>query len=116
MLPPRETETDEARACLRLLCEVLDKWLQPKIKLYSTPDSSLSVVSFDDLWYVFKPGAEVRTTGRGQIQLCVEFLDCMSCYCPTLTFPETPNPQSDRRPRGACWIVGSSKQPCLRQA
>ncbi|RWA06679.1 hypothetical protein EKO27_g8426 [Xylaria grammica] len=69
MFAPNETETEEARECLKLLCDVLEKWLQPKIILYATPNLCLSMICFDDLWYVFKPGAEVRTRGKGQIQL-----------------------------------------------
>ncbi|KAI1288156.1 P-loop containing nucleoside triphosphate hydrolase protein [Xylaria venustula] len=69
MFAPNETETDEARECLQILCEVLDKWFKPKIELYSSPNFCVTLVRFDDLWYVFKPGAEVRTRGKSQIQL-----------------------------------------------
>ncbi|KAI0392839.1 P-loop containing nucleoside triphosphate hydrolase protein [Xylariaceae sp. FL0594] len=55
--PQKQTETMEARECLRLLCTVLDRYLQPKIQLYSAPDSSVSTVSIDDLLRV------VRVTG-----------------------------------------------------
>ncbi|KAI1770757.1 P-loop containing nucleoside triphosphate hydrolase protein [Hypoxylon cercidicola] len=66
--PAPETEADEAQSHLRLLCEMIDEYLQPKLKRFQTKSIS-STVSFDDLWYLFRTGDEVVTTGASQIQL-----------------------------------------------
>lgn len=62
-------DSKEARDHLRLLCDVLDTYLQPKIAMRDLLNPRLQQVSFDDLWYLFKPGDEVRTPGKNQIQL-----------------------------------------------
>ncbi|KAI0860003.1 P-loop containing nucleoside triphosphate hydrolase protein [Xylaria cubensis] len=67
--PPKETETAEARESLRLLCSVLDQYLQPKIDIRFGSSQVPSTITYEDLWYLFKAGDEVRTTGKDQIQL-----------------------------------------------
>ncbi|KAI0544468.1 P-loop containing nucleoside triphosphate hydrolase protein [Xylaria curta] len=67
--PPKETETVEARDSLRLLCSVLDQYLQPKVNFRFGSSQVPSTITFEDLWYLFKAGDEVRTTGKDQIQL-----------------------------------------------
>ncbi|KAI8962532.1 P-loop containing nucleoside triphosphate hydrolase protein [Daldinia sp. FL1419] len=66
---PKETETDEARTHLGLLCDAMDKYLKPKINMRHRRGHFRQRISFDDLWYIFKTGIEVRTTGKSQVQL-----------------------------------------------
>ncbi|KAI1172358.1 P-loop containing nucleoside triphosphate hydrolase protein [Nemania sp. FL0916] len=67
--PEKETETKEAKESLHLLCSVLDQYLQPKINFRSHASPLPSTIAFEDLWYLFKTGDEVRTTGKHQIQM-----------------------------------------------
>lgn len=67
--PPRETQSLEALQQLKLLCQVMDDSLGRQIKLQESLDHNVRKVTFNDLWYIFKPGYEVRTPGDSQIQL-----------------------------------------------
>ncbi|KAI1479345.1 P-loop containing nucleoside triphosphate hydrolase protein [Daldinia eschscholtzii] len=66
---PNETETEEAQVHLGLLCEMMRKYLQPKINLRHRLNPIGQMVYFEDLWYIFKTGDEVSTTGKSQVQL-----------------------------------------------
>ncbi|KAK6948964.1 hypothetical protein Daesc_009036 [Daldinia eschscholtzii] len=66
---PNETETEEAQVHLGLLCEMMRKYLQPKISLRHRLSPIGQMVNFEDLWYIFKTGDEVSTTGKSQVQL-----------------------------------------------
>ncbi|KAI2782628.1 P-loop containing nucleoside triphosphate hydrolase protein [Daldinia loculata] len=66
---PNETETEEAKAHLGLLCDMIRKYLQPKVNLRHRLSPIGQMVYFEDLWYIFKTGDEVRTTGKSQVQL-----------------------------------------------
>lgn len=70
-LPLKETDDKEAFQYLLELNSVLDKYFDRQIKLYQELSPEVSKVRFDDLWYIFKPGGEVRTPGDTRIQLSV---------------------------------------------
>lgn len=76
--PANETDTDEAGDQLRLLCKLFDMYLQPKIEMRHGFNPNFEQVSFDDLWYIFKPGDEIRTPGKNQIQLWVALFEYIS--------------------------------------
>lgn len=67
----RNVDNDGVKVQLDLLCKVLDEYFSPKILIRQKLDSSIKNVCFDDLWYIFKPGDEVRTPAESQIQLYV---------------------------------------------
>ena len=67
--PPKETQSLEALQQLKLLCQVMDDYLGRQIELQKSLDHNVRKVTFNDLWYIFKPGYEVRTPGDSQIQL-----------------------------------------------
>lgn len=67
--PIKETQSSEARDHLRLLCSVIDNNLGPQIQLRWNLGPDMSKITFGGLWYIFKPGCEVRTPGKTQIQL-----------------------------------------------
>jgi hypothetical protein len=66
---PKVDEITQTREHLGVLCQVLNVHLQPQIQLQLGLTVDSPKVTFSDLWYVFKPGYEVRTSGRSQIQL-----------------------------------------------
>lgn len=67
--PLKETRSLEALQQLKLLCQVMDDHLGRQIELQESLDHNVRKVTFNDLWYIFKPGYEVRTPGDSQIQL-----------------------------------------------
>lgn len=69
--PPKETQSLEALQQLKLLCQVMDDSLGRQIELQESLDHDVKKVTFNDLWYIFKPGYEVRTPGDAQIQVYV---------------------------------------------
>jgi hypothetical protein len=71
-------EAEEAREHLRVLCDVIKTYLQPQLQLQQGLTADVPKVSFDDLWYLYKPGYEIRTSGSKQIQLQVHRLPSSS--------------------------------------
>ncbi|KAL4947647.1 hypothetical protein BDW69DRAFT_109890 [Aspergillus filifer] len=66
--PANITETRNARDQLRLLCTLIDQHFKPQIELLRNLNPGSSTVTFHNLWYIFKPGYEVRTRSS-RIQL-----------------------------------------------
>lgn len=64
-------EMQDALRQLQLLHDVMQKYLSPKIDIFrgNINVSDGNRVAFSDLWCLFKIGTEVRTSGKGQIQL-----------------------------------------------
>jgi hypothetical protein len=62
-------QTAETREHLGVLCDVLRIYLQPQIQLQMGLTVDVPRVTFSDLWYIFKPGYEIRTSGSSQVQL-----------------------------------------------
>ncbi|KAI9662333.1 MAG: hypothetical protein M1821_008500 [Bathelium mastoideum] len=67
--PEKETETMEAQNLLRLLCTTINTCFKPQVELLHNLSPDSGKVKFTDLWYLFKPGYEVRTPGNSRIQL-----------------------------------------------
>jgi hypothetical protein len=67
--PLKDTEGKEALDYLAKLCSVLDQYFTRQIKLYKELSPEVSKAQFNDLWYIFKPGCEVRTPGDARIQM-----------------------------------------------
>lgn len=67
--PANETESLKALEELRLLCDTMDHYLGRQMRLQRGLDPTVTKVTFNDLWYIFKPGYEVRTPGESQIQV-----------------------------------------------
>ncbi|KAK8137257.1 hypothetical protein PG984_005197 [Apiospora sp. TS-2023a] len=67
--PVKETESVEARDQLKLLCETVDTYLQPQTLLHGPLSAESPKVEFHELWYIFRPGCEVRTRDPCQIQV-----------------------------------------------
>lgn len=70
-LPLKETNNKEAFQYLSELGSVLDRYFDRQIKIYQGLSPEVCKVRFDDLWYIYKPGDEVRTPGDTRIQLSV---------------------------------------------
>ncbi|KAL1852883.1 hypothetical protein Daus18300_011965 [Diaporthe australafricana] len=69
MGPVKETDSVEARDQLRILCQMVDIYLRPKVILHKGLNPDTAKVAFHEWWYVFRPGTEVRTRDASQIQL-----------------------------------------------
>ena len=69
--PENNTQTPEALQQLRILCSMIDQYFQPQMKLLRGLSPEFVKIRFIDLWYLFKPGYEVRTPGSSRIQLYV---------------------------------------------
>lgn len=69
MGPVKETDSVEARDQLRILCQMVDLFLRSKVILHKGLDPNTAKVAFHELWYVFRPGTEVRTRDVSRIQV-----------------------------------------------
>ncbi|KAI0548396.1 hypothetical protein F4679DRAFT_551013 [Xylaria curta] len=67
--PVQETHSLSALNELKLLETLFDECLSRPIQLQRGVSPNITKVTFSELWYIFKPGYEVRTTGESQIQL-----------------------------------------------
>ncbi|KAI1740315.1 hypothetical protein F4680DRAFT_116087 [Xylaria scruposa] len=67
--PVRETHSLLALKELKLLETLFDGCLSRPVQLQRGVSSNITNVTFSELWYIFKPGYEVRTTGESQVQL-----------------------------------------------
>ncbi|KAI0542087.1 P-loop containing nucleoside triphosphate hydrolase protein [Xylaria digitata] len=68
-IPTPKDSTTEVREHLRVLCNVARVYLQPQIQLQNGLSPEIPKITFSDLWYVFRSGFEVRSSGQSQIQL-----------------------------------------------
>lgn len=66
--PVKEMESVDAMGQLRVLCQMMDTFLQPQILLHGCLNADTPKVGFHELWYIFRPGCEVRTRDAHQIQ------------------------------------------------
>lgn len=48
---------------------MVETYLEPQIQLHRGLDTDSPKVGFHELWYIFKPGCEVRTRDASPIQL-----------------------------------------------
>ncbi|KAI1751862.1 hypothetical protein F4782DRAFT_170857 [Xylaria castorea] len=67
--PVQETHSLSALKELRLLCTLIDDCLSRPVQLQRGIGPNITKVTFSELWYIFKPGYEVRTPGESQMQL-----------------------------------------------
>ncbi|KAI0452523.1 hypothetical protein F5B21DRAFT_506222 [Xylaria acuta] len=67
--PVKETQSIPALQQLKLLRSLLDEYLDRPVQLQRGINPYVTKVTFGELWYMFKPGYEVRTPGESQIQL-----------------------------------------------
>lgn len=67
--PQTELQSDEVLKQLGELVTMMDQFLSRPLSLQQGIGRHVKRVSFNELWYLFKPGDEVRTPGEHQIQL-----------------------------------------------
>ncbi|GAP85202.1 putative AAA family ATPase [Rosellinia necatrix] len=67
--PDEEIQLTSALKELKILCNWIDKSLSRSVKLQQGIMDGITKIKFNELWYIFKPGDEVRTPGDTQIQL-----------------------------------------------
>ncbi|KAI0502754.1 hypothetical protein F5B22DRAFT_632148 [Xylaria bambusicola] len=67
--PTKETQSTTAMEHLKLLCTLMDECLSRPMQLQRGISPDITKVTFNDLWYIFKPGYEVRTPGDSHAQL-----------------------------------------------
>lgn len=69
MGPPIDIESEEALNLLQMLWDMMKKYLGNELNLRFNLGHEVEKITFSDLWYIFKPGDEVRTPGESRIQL-----------------------------------------------
>ncbi|KAI8954915.1 hypothetical protein F4801DRAFT_530445 [Xylaria longipes] len=67
--PIEETQSLSALQQLKLLHSLIDEYLSRPVQLQRGINPNVTKVTFNELWYIFKPGYEVRTPGESQIQV-----------------------------------------------